>query len=71
MYQLLLCIPIMDKEKRTKVALQKFQNNEITVSKASKVAGVPLTLFLDILYKRGINFHYNLGEFNDDTADLE
>lgn len=58
------------KEKKLEIALEKFQNNEATASKAAKIAGIPLTLFLDILQKRGINFHYNIDDLKDDFADL-
>ncbi len=58
------------KEKRLEIALEMFQNNEATVSKAAKIAGIPLTLFLDILHKKGINFHYDVDDLREDTADL-
>ena len=58
------------REKKLEIALKKFQNNEATVSKASKIANVPLTSFLDILQKRGINFHYNLEDLREDMQDL-
>ena len=58
------------KEKKLEIALEKFQNNEATVSKAAKLAGIPLTLFLDILQKKGINFHYDIEDLKDDFADL-
>ena len=57
-------------EKKLEIALKKFQNNEATASKAARIAGVPLTYFLDILNQKGINFHYNLEDLREDLADL-
>lgn len=57
--------------KRLEIALDKFQKNEVTASKASKIANIPLTLFLDILAQRNINFHYNLDELNEEFDDLK
>ncbi|MBI2672147.1 UPF0175 family protein [Candidatus Woesearchaeota archaeon] len=58
------------KEKKLGIAIEKFQNNEATASKASKIAGIPLTLFLDVLQRKGVNFHYDLNELREDLADL-
>ena len=57
----------MKKEKKLEIAIKKFQNNEITASKASKIAGIPLTLFLDILRERNINLNYTINELKEDT----
>lgn len=58
------------KEKKLEIALEKFQNNEATSSKAAKIAGIPLTLFLDILQKKGINFHYDIDDLKEDFLDI-
>ncbi len=55
---------------KLELALRKFQNNEATASKAAEIAGIPLTLFLDILQKKGINFHYTLEDLREDMRDL-
>ncbi len=52
------------------IALERFQNNEATASKAANIAGLPLTSFLDILQEKGINFHYGKEEFRRDFEDL-
>jgi len=57
-------------QKKLEIALKKFQNNELTVSKASELSGIPLTAFLDILQKKGINFHYSLEELREDFDGL-
>ncbi len=58
------------KQKMLEIALDKFQKNEATASKAAEIAGIPLTLFLDILYQKNINFHYNIEDLREDVKDL-
>ena len=59
----------MDKLKRT--ALKGFQRNEVTAWKAARIAGVPLTQFLDILKERELEFHYTKEELREDIKHLE
>lgn len=54
------------KYKILEIALEKFQKNEVTAAKAARIAGISLTQFLDILYERGINFHYGVDELRKD-----
>ncbi len=54
------------KPRSLEVALEKFQNNEATASKAAEIAEMPLTSFLDVLQNRGINFHYGVKELRKD-----
>ena len=58
------------KEKRVEIALEKFRNNEATAWKAAKIAGIPLTQFMDILVKKGIDFHYGIKELREDFEGL-
>jgi predicted HTH domain antitoxin len=58
------------KEKKLEVALEKFQNGDASALKAAKIAGLPLTSFLDILQKKGISFHYNIEDLREDVEDL-
>ena len=58
------------KDKKLDVALEKFQNKEASASKAAKIAGIPLTSFLDVLQEREINFHYTLDDLKEDIGDL-
>lgn len=58
------------RDKMLEIALYKFQNNEATAWKAAAIADIPLTSFLDILAERGIEFHYGVEEFREDTKDL-
>ena len=56
--------------KKLEIAIEKFQKNQATAWKASKIAGIPLSSFLELLAKNGIEFHYGLKELREDTADL-
>ncbi len=58
------------KQMMLEIALNKFQKNEATAWKAARLAGIPLTQFLDILAERKINFHYTLDDLKEDTEDL-
>ena len=58
------------KQVMLEIALEKFQKNEATAWKAARLAGIPLTQFLDILAERKINFHYTLDDLKEDTKDL-
>ncbi len=58
------------KQKMLEVALDKFQKNEITASKAASIAGISLSDFLDILKEKGINFHYGIEELREDFEGL-
>lgn len=58
------------KQKKLEIALEKFQNNEASASKAAFIASIPLTQFLDILQKRGINFHYDIDDLREDLSGL-
>src|SRR3989338_4110845 len=53
------------KDKKLELALKKFQNNEATASKASKIAGIPLTSFLYFLFRcKIIIFLLSMNFFN-------
>ncbi len=58
------------KDKKIEVALEKFQSKEASALKASKIAGIPLTSFLDVLQQKGITFHYTLDDLREDMVDL-
>ncbi len=57
-------------EKKLEIALKKFTNKEVTVAKAAEIAGVPLTIFMDVLSERKISFHYGLKELEEDFEGL-
>ncbi len=56
--------------KKPNIAIEKFRNDEATASKAAKMAGIPLTRFLDILAERKIDVHYGAKELRDDLEGL-
>ena len=58
------------KEKKLGIALEKFRNSEASIGKAARMAGTPLTIFMDILVQRGIDFHYGLKELEEDFEGL-
>ena len=58
------------KEKKLELALEKFRKNEATAWKAARMAGIPLTVFMDILVQRGIDFHYGVKELEEDFEGL-
>src|SRR3989344_4112909 len=58
------------KEKRLEMALEKFRKNEASVGKASKMAGMPLSLFMDMLVEKKIDFHYGVKELEEDFEGL-
>ena len=58
------------KEKKLEIALEKFRNNKATAWKAARMAGIPLTQFMDILVQKGIDFHYGVKELREDFEGL-
>lgn len=58
------------KQKMLEIALEKFQKNEATASKAAQIAGVSLSEFLDILHEKGISLHYGVAELREDFERL-
>jgi len=66
-----LSVRITRKEFNEMIAIEKFQKGEVTITRASEMSGIPLTQFLDILHKKGINLHYGVEELKEDMVDLE
>ncbi len=58
------------KQVMLEIAIEKFQKNEATASKAASIAGIPLTLFLDVLVERKMDFHYTKEDLRKDFEDL-
>ncbi len=57
-------------DKKLELAIEKFRNKEATAWKAARMAGMPLSRFMDILVQRGIDFHYGLKELEEDFEGL-
>ena len=58
------------KEKKLEIALEKFRKNEASVGKAARMADLPLSLFMDILVEKKIDFHYGIKELEEDFEGL-
>ena len=58
------------KEKKLEIALEKFRNNEASIGRASRIAEMPLTQFMDILVEKNIDFHYGIKELEEDFEGL-
>lgn len=58
------------REKKFKMALDKFIRKELTAWKAARLAGIPLTKFLDSLKEKGIEFHYSEKELEEEFEGL-
>lgn len=57
-------------QKRIEFAIKEFQERRATAWKAARLAGIPLTRFLDILEERGIEFPYTIEELREDMKDF-
>ena len=58
------------KEKKLEIALEKFRKNEASLGKAARMADMPLSLFMDILVEKKIDFHYGIKELQEDFEGL-
>ncbi len=58
------------KERRIEGALQLYSRRMVTAWKAARIAGIPLTQFLDILRERGLEFDYTEEELLKDFEGL-
>ena len=58
------------REKKLHLALENFRKKECTAAKAARLAGIPLTLFLDVLKREGIEFHYGVKQVREEFEGL-
>ncbi len=58
------------RQKKLSIALEKYKNKEISIGKASEIAGIPLTRFLDVLREKNVPFNYTAKDFAEDVEDL-
>ena len=58
------------KEKKLEIALEKFRKNEASVGRAARMADMPLSLFMDMLVEKKIDFHYGIKELEEDFEGL-
>jgi predicted HTH domain antitoxin len=52
------------------IAIALFQQERITLSRASKLAGIDLMAFQKLISDRGICVHYDIEEFEQDVQHL-
>jgi predicted HTH domain antitoxin len=52
------------------IAIALFQQERITLSRASKIAGIDLMEFQKLIADRGICVHYDVEEFEQDVQHL-
>jgi predicted HTH domain antitoxin len=52
------------------IAIALFQQERITLSRASKIAGIDLIEFQKLISDRGICVHYDVEEFEQDVQHL-
>jgi len=57
-------------QKRLEYALVIYQKRGATAWKAARMAGIPLTKFLDLLVERGIDFNYTQEDFLEDAKEF-
>jgi predicted HTH domain antitoxin len=58
------------KDLRLKRAAEAFRREEISVSKAAELAGVPLWDFLALMDREKLEFHYDVAEFEADLQTM-
>ncbi len=58
------------KERKLEIAISKFRNNDVTIAKAAQIASLPLTVFMEILSAKKINFHYTINELEEEFEGL-
>jgi predicted HTH domain antitoxin len=52
------------------IAIVLFQQERISLSRASKIAGIEIMNFQSLLADRGICVHYDVAEFEQDVQNL-
>lgn len=63
-------LPLTEAELRRELAIALFQQDHISLGKASKVAGIHVMDFQKLLANRGIGIHYDTEEFQQDIQHL-
>lgn len=54
------------KEKKLDIAIEKYRKNEATAWSAARIAGMPLSKFMDVLVNNKIDAHYGMKELEED-----
>ena len=58
------------REKKLDIAIDKYRKHEITLWKAARMAGIPLTKFIDLLASEGLEYHYSVEEVSEEFDGL-
>jgi predicted HTH domain antitoxin len=64
-------LPLTESDLRTELAVVLFQQDHISLGKASKIAGIHVMDFQKLLGDRGICVHYDVEEFQQDIQHLQ
>ena len=57
-------------DKKLDLAIEKYRKREITLWKAARIAGIPLSKFLDRLDDEGLEYHYLPEEVEEEFEGL-
>jgi predicted HTH domain antitoxin len=63
-------LPLTEAELRTELAIALFQQDHISLGRASKIAGIHIMDFQKLLANRSICIHYDTEEFQQDIQHL-
>jgi predicted HTH domain antitoxin len=63
-------LSLTEADLRRELAIALFQQDHISLGKASKVAGIHIMDFQKLLANRGICIHYDTEEFKEDVQHL-
>lgn len=58
------------RQKKLSMALEKYRKREVSIGKASEIAGIPISRFMDALREHNIAFNYTSKELMEDVKDL-
>lgn len=68
--EILKASEMSEKEFLLEIAIMLFQQEKISLAKASKIAGMNQIKFQTLLANRGICIHYDVAEFKEDIKGL-
>jgi predicted HTH domain antitoxin len=63
-------LPLTEAELRTELAIALFQQDHLSLGRASTIAGIHIMDFQKLLASRGISVHYDTEEFQQDIQHL-
>lgn len=57
-------------DKKLDLAIEKYRKREVTLWKAARIAGIPLSKFLDRLDDEGLEYHYTPQDVEEEFEGL-